>query len=90
MVHWEKRNLNGIRASLTSTKECLEEIQEVLLEIGIGKTTLQRVSENQKTWRMHLYKGAYDFLNYIYNDKFSKIYLDRKYSQFKKFKDERK
>ena len=76
---------NKIRASLISTKECLHQIQNILEEIGIKKT---RILEHYSTYRIYLYKDAFKFLKFVYDDDFSYLYLSRKYKKFKQFKDE--
>ena len=77
---------NGkIRASLISTYECLNEIQNILMKKGIEKT---KILEHYSTYRFYLYKDAFNFLNYIYDDNFSYLYLSRKYLKFKQYKDE--
>jgi hypothetical protein len=77
---------NGkIRASLISTYECLDEIQNILMKKNIKKT---KIIYHYSTYRFHLYKDAFNFLNYIYDDNFSYLYLSRKYLKFKQYKDE--
>lgn len=79
------RNGEKLRCSLISTKECLIQIQNIIEKIGIKKTELYKYKNTKNVWKMHLYSGAYDFLNYIYNDKHSEIYLSRKYNKFKEY-----
>jgi intein/homing endonuclease len=70
---------NKIRVSLISTKECLQEIQDILSEINISKT---KISEHYGQYRIHLYKDALNFLKFVYDEKLSYIYLSRKYNKF--------
>lgn len=79
--------LGKLRISLLSTKECLNQIQEILLNIGIKKTKLYNYSKN--LYKMHLYSQSCEFLDFIYNDENSNIYLERKYKTYKKYKDEK-
>jgi hypothetical protein len=71
-----------IRSSLISTKECLEEIQIILQRNNIGKT---KILNHYSTFRFHLYKDSYNFLKFVYDDKFSYLYLSRKYLKFKNY-----
>jgi len=81
------KNNHRIRASLISTKECLMQIQDILLDMDFSKT---KIVEYKKCCVLFLYNNALDFLNYIYNEKLSDVYLTRKYDKYKKYKNERK
>ena len=83
------RSGNKLRCNLISTEECLIEIQGILLKLGIKKTELYKYKNPKNLYKMHLYSGAYDFLDYIYDDNFSEIYLSRKYQIFKNYKNEK-
>jgi hypothetical protein len=74
---------NIMRCSLISTNECLMEIQDILEKIGIKKTKLQN---HKKYSRLYLYKDTFMFLKFIYNEKFSDMYLSRKYNLYEKIK----
>lgn len=83
------KNKHRIKVSLISTKECLEQVQNFLLEIGLLKKKT-KILKHYTTYRLYLYADAYKFLNYIYNEKTPEIYLDRKYEKFKKYKNDKK
>lgn len=78
---------NKIRASLISTYDCLKAIQDILLKIGIKQT---KILNHYSTYRFYLYKDAFSFLKFIYDDKFSYLYLSRKYIKFKQYEKEYK
>jgi hypothetical protein len=84
-ISYYGKNKNLIRCNLISTKECLLQIQSLLEEMSINKTELYQYKKSKNLWKMHLYSGAYDFLNYIYAEKFSEIYLSRKFIKFKNY-----
>ena len=70
------KDKNRIRISLISTIEVLTFIQKYL---KISNVKLQKVSKNKpNVWRMHLYKDASIFLDFIYQD-FNFNYLQRKF-----------
>lgn len=75
--------------SLISTKECLEQIQDFLLKIGLSKKKT-KILNHYTTYRLHLYADAFKFLSYIYNENTPDIYLSRKYEKFKKYKNDKK
>ena len=80
------KNNHRIRASLISTNECLIQIRDILLNRGFSKT---KIVEYKNYRVLFLYKNALDFLDYIYNDELSGVYLSRKYEKYKKYKNER-
>jgi hypothetical protein len=78
-------NKNRIRVSLISTKECLEQIID-LLELNIGLNKRPTIIGHYTTYRLHLYKYSKCFLDYIYDEKHSKLYLSRKYDKYYEYK----
>lgn len=79
------KHKNLIRIGLISTYECLLQIQDILLNIGIKKTILHQKTGNN-TWVMDLYKDSILFLNFIYQENISDMYLSRKYEKYIKYK----
>lgn len=75
-----------IRINLISTLEVLNFLQNYLkTKFGIEKKNISKVTENKlNVYKMHLYKDADKFLEWIYNN--SRISLDRKYKQFLEYK----
>jgi intein/homing endonuclease len=76
--------------NLISTKEMLLAIQDFILKYGISKKALSRWNANKankNVWYLTLYTDAFKFLNIIYKDVHSRMYLSRKYNIFKKFRD---
>ena len=71
--------------SLISTKECLEQIID-LLEVNINLKKRPTIIKHYTTYRLHLYKYSLVFLDYIYNEKFKKLYLNRKYNKYYEYK----
>jgi hypothetical protein len=80
---------NRIKVNLISTKECLEQIQDFLEKNKII-TKKTKILKHYSTNRLYLYRDAFNFLNYIYEENLSDIYLNRKYEKFKNFKNEKK
>lgn len=81
------RNENKfLRISLISTFEVLSFIQNYLvINLGIKKIKMFSVSENKhNVWKMHLYKDAFNFLKFIYQDG-NFDYMHRKYKIFKTY-----
>lgn len=76
---------NRIKVSLISTKECLNQIID-LLEINIGMNKRPTILKHYKTYRLHLYKYAKSFLDYIYDENHSNLYLSRKYNKYYEYK----
>jgi len=81
-------NKNNIKASLISTKECLEQIIN-LLEINIGLKKRPTILKHYTTYRFYLYKYSKCFLDYIYNEKFKTLYLSRKYNKYHEYKNKK-
>lgn len=78
-------NKNKIKSSLISTKECLEQIIDLLeLEIGIEKRP--KILKHYTTYRFYLYKHSESFLDYIYNDDYAWLFLTRKYKKYHEYK----
>jgi hypothetical protein len=76
-----------LRIGFISTKECLLQIQEFLInKFGLNKTKMYHMANN--VWRVHLYAGSFEILKFIYNDSFKEIYLTRKYNKYKKILNE--
>lgn len=44
------------------------------------------IIKHYTTYRLHLYKYILVFLDYIYNEKFKKLYLNRKYNKYYEYK----
>jgi hypothetical protein len=78
-------NKNKIKASLISTKECLEQIIN-LLEVEINLKKRPTIIKHYTTYRFYLYKYSTYFLDYIYNEKYKTIYLSRKYNKYYEYK----
>lgn len=72
-----------LRASLISTKEVLQSIQQIMYKtLKIPPTKLQRVTNNKtNVYKLLVYHKVYSFLKYIYND--CNIFLYRKFNLFK-------
>ena len=80
------RKNNKLRINLISSKEILDFISKILLNMGVPELTRIKVSKNKpNVWKMHLYKDAMKFLNYIYSDNNFKYYLKRKHKIWKEF-----
>lgn len=78
------RNNNKLRISLITTKEILDFIKILLINIGVDELSRTKVSKNKiNVWKMYLYKNADKFLRYIYSDDNFEYYLMRKYNIFK-------
>ena len=77
-------NRNKLRISLISTKEMLDFICKLVSMKGINELSKNKVSKNKlNVWKMHLYKDANKFLEFIYGDEKFKYYLKRKYYKWK-------
>lgn len=77
-----------LRVGLSSTKECLIQIQDyVCTKFNLKKTKLHHIVNN--VWRFYLHTGSFSFLKFIYDDKFKEIYLSRKFEKYKKILNEK-
>jgi hypothetical protein len=73
-----------IKASIISTKECLQQIQDYLfVNLSIKKTTLQNITKNGNVWKLFVYSSSKEFLEFIYSDSNKNIYLKRKQEKLK-------
>ena len=73
-----------IKASIISTKECLQQIQDYLfVNLNIKKTTLQNITKNGNVWKLFVYSSSKEFLEFIYSDSNKNIYLKRKQEKLK-------
>jgi len=77
-------NKTKLRINLITTKEILDFIDSLFLNLNIKPLKRVKVSINKKNvWKMYLYKDAIKFLDYIYSDsEFN--YLTRKYERYTK------
>lgn len=78
-------NKNKIKLSLISTKECLEQIID-LLEVEIDLKKKPKILKHYTTYRFHLYKHSECFLDYIYNKDYAWLFLTRKYKKYHEYK----
>lgn len=77
---------NKIRISLISTYECLLQIQNILLQENIKKINIHKHSKTLNLYKFHLYTNeATKFLKYIYNVKYTEMYLSRKFKIFESY-----
>lgn len=76
---------NKIKASLISTRECLEQIID-LLEIEINLKKRPKILKHYTTYRFHLYKYSKSFLDYIYNKDYEHLFLTRKYEKYHEYR----
>lgn len=81
------KNKNNITINLISTKEILLFIQEYIYKkFNIEPKKLIKVTENKKNvYKMYLRKNAKKFLEFIYRDQDTNIYLQRKYNKLKNY-----
>ena len=79
-VSFRTTNKNLLRINLISSFETLTFIQNYLVNnVGINKIKMFRITENKlNIWKMHLYKDAVKFLDFIYQDN-TFFYMKRKY-----------
>lgn len=86
-VYLRNKNKTCLAISLISTKEILSFIKRYLLKTYQIKGIVDdKVSINKdNVWKMHLYKDAQKFLDFIYQDDFFPYYLKRKYDIYKKY-----
>lgn len=80
----------SLRCSLISTREVLDFINDFFYnKFGWVPCKKQKVTENKNNvYKAFWYKHAIDFLDYIYGGE-EEIYLTRKYSIYKNFKNEK-
>ncbi len=78
-------NKNKIKASLISTRECLEQIID-LLEIEINLKKRPKILKHYTTYRFYLYKYSKLFLDYIYNKDYDYLFLTRKYEKYHEYR----
>ena len=74
-------NCGRIKCLLIYTEKCLKDIQNILLNLGIDKTTLYKYKKNKNVCKINLYYGGLPFLNYIYKIEYSELYLQRKFKK---------
>ena len=88
-VSFKGKNKQYLRISLISTKNILSFIGYYLQkQFGIKILPMRSVSENcDNVWKTHLYKDAYEFLDFIYQDKTFPYYLKRKYDKYVNYKE---
>lgn len=83
-----RKKENYLMGTLISTKECLEEIQEILfVNFGIEKTKLIQVTNKEpNVWKLYIYNGTMLFLDFIYGGEDKTMYLSRKYLKYRRIK----
>lgn len=81
------KDKNGIKCNLISTKEVLDEIDNILsTKYGVVPCKHVKVTKNKENvYKQYWYKNSEIFLNYIYSGN-KEIYLARKYDIFKEHK----
>jgi hypothetical protein len=59
----------------------------MVLSTGIGLLlTYPKILKHYTTYRIHIYKYSEKFLDYIYNEDYSWLFLSRKYIKYYEYK----